>query len=104
MGDDSKLVIRIKLGEREYSMSVDRANPTKEHNIRNDAKIVGDKYTKYMTTRQGLEPIDCYALLALEMSVKNIELQTKSEEEKIIEKKLEELESEIDSALSTVGK
>ncbi|MDE7133934.1 MAG: cell division protein ZapA [Rikenellaceae bacterium] len=104
MGDDSKLVIRIKLGEREYSMSVDRDNPTKEHNIRKAAKIVGDKYTKYMTTRQGLEPIDCYALLALEMSVKNIELQTKSEEEKIIEKKLEELESEIDSALSTVGK
>ncbi len=104
MGDDSKLVIRIKLGDREYSMSVDRDNPTKEHNIRKAAKTVGDKYTKYMTTRQGLEPIDCYALLALEMSVKNIELQTKSEEEKILEKRLEELEQEIDAALAPAAR
>lgn len=98
MSDDSKLKIRVKVGDREYSMSVGRDNPSEEHNARKAAKIVTEKYTAYLT-RQGWEPIDCYALLALEMSIKNMELETKSEEERSREAKLDELAEQIDKAL-----
>ena len=53
--------------------------------------MVTEKYATYLT-RQGLEPIDCYALLALEMSIKNIELETRSEDDKTLERKLGSVE------------
>ena len=98
MSDDNKLKIRFRVGDREYSMSIGRDNPTEEYNVRKAAKMVTEKYATYLT-RQGLEPIDCYALLALEMSIKNIELETRSEDDKTLERKLDELARQIDEAL-----
>ncbi len=98
MKDDSKLKIRFKVGDREYSMSVSRDNPTEEYNIREAAKRVTEKYSAYML-RQGLEPIDCYALLALEMAIKNVESEAKPDSEKNLERRLKEIETDIDEAL-----
>ena len=62
MSDDSKLKIRFRVGDREYSMSVGRDNPTEEYNVRKAAKMVTEKYATYLT-REGLETLFPYTTL-----------------------------------------
>lgn len=94
MDTDNKLKIKLKVGDREYEMNILRSD---EYHYRLAAKKINEKYATYLMLK-GLEPIDCYALIALESFINNAKKED-AKEAKIDDSKLESINEMLDAYL-----
>lgn len=92
MAEENKLKIKLKVGDREYEMTIFRAD---EYHYRLAAKKLNEKYATYLMLK-GLEPIDCYALIALESYINSAKKEV-AKEEVTKDNKLEGIKEMLDS-------
>ena len=86
--------INVKIGDRTYAMTIERKD---EERVRKAAKAGSEKYSKYIM-RKGFEPIDCYALIALETSMANIQKEEEKSSSNVINQ-LKEIDSTLEDCL-----
>lgn len=94
--DDEKLSIRVNVADRYYPLKIDRED---EEKIRRAAKNINDKVFQYKSKYTDKDTQDFLAMAALQFVIRLIELESKTEENDLIQK-LRDLDNHLEGILN----
>ncbi len=92
---DDKLSIRVNVADRYYPLKIDRED---EEKIRRAAKSINDKVFQYKSKYTDKDTQDFLAMAALQFVIRLIELESKSEDNGLMQK-LRDLDSHLEELL-----
>lgn len=93
---ESKLTIKVNIGDRYYPVRIDRKD---EEKIRKAARLINEKLSIYKEKKfAGKDEQDYIAMVAIQLSAKVLELEEKNEIHPFIER-VKELDEKLKSYL-----